>query len=284
MNGLPKVAAVNDLSGFGRCALTVAMPVLASMELQCCPLPTAILSNHTGYPSYHFTDYTEQMRPFYQEWLKLGLEFAAVYSGFLGSEHQVKIVSELYEALAERQEKPPILLVDPVMGDNGKVYATYTPELCAAMRELVKEADLITPNLTEAAILLERDYTGENISHEQGTEIARALAAMGPSEVVLTGLKPGDGKVWTLAYDQKQDKAVTVGRPLVEKHYSGTGDLFASVLCGALVRGEELFAAAERAADFVYRCTLYTAGTDGGLEDGVCFEKFLHQILDDPRR
>jgi pyridoxine kinase len=278
MSALAKVAAVNDLSGFGRCALTVAIPVLAAMEVQCCPIPTAILSNHTGYPSYHFTDFTDEMTAYYQEWLKLDLTFDAVYSGFLGSARQVQIVNDLTAAFRQKQIKGPWLLVDPVMGDNGKVYATYTPDMCDAMRQLVKKADIITPNLTEAAILLARDYTGEGISLATGDEIAKALSELGPKAVVLTGVKPGENQVWSLAYDKAKDQMFHIARPLVKQHYNGTGDLFASVLCGALVQGEELANAVEMAADFVYRCTLYTAEQNGDTVDGVYFEKLLNSI------
>lgn len=174
MYRLPMVAAVNDMSGFGRCSLTVAIPILSAMGVQCCPLPTALLSNHTGYPTYYFSDYTDSMEVYYKEWLKLDLDFAAVYSGFLGSEKQVSIVMEMIEAFRKKQAAKgiavPLAVIDPVMGDNGAVYATYTDELCAKMRQLVSVADIITPNLTEACILLEEDYKGNIFLWRQAAE------------------------------------------------------------------------------------------------------------------
>lgn len=277
-----KVAAVNDMSGFGRCSLTVAIPVLSAMGIQCCPLPTALLSNHTGYPTYFFSDYTDSMRAYYQEWLKLDLSFAALYSGFLGSDRQVEIVLEMLEAFKQKQSaaniEPPLAVIDPVMGDNGAVYATYDDKLCAKMRELAAAADIITPNVTEASILLEQEYVGEYISLEQGRRMAEKLTELGSEIAVLTGVKTHEGFIMNLAYQKQSDCFVHTCHPLVTPHFNGTGDVFASVLCGALVNGLPIGAALEKAAEFVWKTAEYTSKCGGRTADGVMFERFLHEL------
>lgn len=282
MYRLPMVAAVNDMSGFGRCALTVAMPILSAMGVQCCPLPTALLSNHTGYPTYFFSDYTDSMEAYYKEWLKLDLDFTAIYSGFLGSEKQVSIVMEMIAEFRRKQAAKgiaePLVVVDPVMGDNGAVYATYNKEMCSKMRQLVSVADIITPNVTEASILLQVDYVDEYITPEQGRQMAERLTELGPKIAVVTGVKTRDGKVLNLAYQRETAEFVSTAHPLVFPHFNGTGDVFASVLCGGLVNGVAIGEALEKAAEFVCKTAAYTAECGGFTPDGVMFEKFLHEL------
>jgi pyridoxine kinase len=282
MYRLPMVAAINDMSGFGRCSLTVAIPVLSAMGLQCCPLPTALLSNHTGYATYYFSDYTDNMEPYYKEWLKLDLDFAAVYSGFLGSEKQVDIVTDIIQAFKEKQKQKnitePLAIVDPVMGDNGLVYTTYNEKMCQKMRQLVSAADIITPNLTEAAILLNDEYTGEYISLEKGKEMAEKLTELGPKIAVVTGVKTHDDRILNLAYQKDKDEFVHTDYPLVYPHFNGTGDVFSSVLCGALVNGMNIGQALDKAAEFVYITAEYTSNKGGDTADGVLIEHFLHML------
>ena len=158
MNRTPRVAAVHDLSGLGRCSLSVILPVLSVMGIQCCPLPTAVLSAHTAFPaakSASFLDLTPEMEQGTRHWRELGMDFDAIYSGFLGSARQISVLRQF---IHDFRREDTLVLVDPVMGDHGKVYRTYTPEMCRLMGELAAQADLITPNATEAAILLEEDY------------------------------------------------------------------------------------------------------------------------------
>ena len=282
MYRLPMVAAINDMSGFGRCSLTVAIPILSAMGVQCCPLPTALLSNHTGYHTYFFSDYTDSMEAYYKEWLKLDLDFAAVYSGFLGSEKQVSIVLAMVEEFKKKQSAKginvPLAVIDPVMGDNGVVYATYNDEMCKKMKELVSIADIITPNVTEAAILLDEEYPGEYISLEQGRKMAEELTELGPKIAVITGIKNHEGCVCNLAYQRETGCFVHTETPLVNPHFNGTGDVFASVLCGALVNGMEIGDALKKAAEFVYVTAKFTSECEGSTPDGVMFERFLHEL------
>lgn len=278
---VPLVAAVNDLSGFGRCSLTVAIPVLSAMGMQVCPLPTAILSNHTGYESGTFEDFTPYMEDYAREWEKRGLEFQAIYTGFLGNLRQTEIISHFIR----RFRRPDsVILVDPVMGDDGTLYATYTPELCRAMRSLVAMGTIVTPNLTEACLLADWDYGSllqePNREHllENLFTIGDRIAQTGPAQVVITGVRPGDGTVDNVVVDREQGEHFTVRVPMVEKSYAGTGDVFASVLCGYLMRGEPLREAVTKTAEFVRKVTAYTDHCGLPHLDGIAFEPFLHEL------
>jgi len=273
-NFIPLVAAVHDMSGFGRCSLTVAIPVLSAMGIQCAPLPTAILSNHTAYDSFTFLDLTDEITPFYKKWQDLDLQFNALYTGFLGSEEQVEVVENFIQAFRRNS----LVMVDPVMADNGKVYSIYTPAMCAKMTELAFSADIITPNLTEAAILLDRPYGGEDISTEEGLAIAKALSDRGPSCVVLTGLKPDGQRVVNLAYQREGEQLAIAEHPYINCLYHGTGDLFSSVLCGMLVLGRPVAEALQEAAEFTYKTALYTYQVGASGTDGVIIEPFLSQL------
>lgn len=151
-NHQKKIAVINDMSGFGRCSIAVELPVISAMKVQCCPLPTSIFSNHTGFESFFFDDYTDKMEDYMQEWVKLGLQFNGICTGFLGSARQIRIVEHF---LSLFQTKDNITIIDPVMGDYGKMYPTYTQETCEEMKKLVTHADILTPNLTEGCILPE---------------------------------------------------------------------------------------------------------------------------------
>mgnify|MGYP002519842769 CR=1 FL=1 len=184
-NHQKKIALINDVTGFGRCSAAVQLPIISQLGVQCCVLPTSILSNHTGFPSYSFQDFTPHMREHIAEWRKLGLQFRGICTGFLGSAEQIAIVSEFIEEFGGPR---CTVLVDPVMGDEGKPYGTYTPEMCARMAELAAHADIITPNLTEACILAGRDYDA-SIGTPEALQLARELSEMGPSRVVVTGVE-----------------------------------------------------------------------------------------------
>ena len=159
-----KIAMINDLSGYGRCSITAALPVLAALKIQCCPVPTSVLSNHTGFPVYFFDDYTDKMEPYIEKWKELGLSFDGIVSGFLGSERQIQIVKDMITEFKKPETK---VIVDPIMGDHGETYATYTETMCRKMRELAEMADILTPNLTEACILTERPFKKEGWSRKE---------------------------------------------------------------------------------------------------------------------
>ena len=269
----PRIAAIHDLSCFGRCSLTIALPVLSAMGCQCCPLPTALLSAHTGISGFTFLDTTDEMRRISAHWSQLSLHFQAIYTGFLGSAPQINLV----EDFLRRFHAPDTLLVmDPVMGDHGTPYKTCTPALRQGLRELVAQADVITPNLTEAAILLDIPY------HESQTadasELVRALSLQGQRAVVLTGYAAAPGQVGALCYDRDTRQVEAVQTARVPQDFPGTGDLFASVLTGALTRGAPLLQAARTAVDFVGSCVARSVAEGAGKAEGVDFEPLLRQL------
>ena len=269
----PRIAAIHDLSCFGRCSLTIALPVLSAMGCQCCPLPTALLSAHTGISGFTFLDTTDEMRRISAHWSQLSLHFQAIYTGFLGSAPQINLV----EDFLRRFHAPDTLLVmDPVMGDHGTPYKTCTPALRQGLRELVAQADVITPNLTEAAILLDIPYH-ESLTAD-ASELVRALSLQGQRSVVLTGYAAAPGQVGALCYDRDTRQVEAVQTARVPQDFPGTGDLFASVLTGALTRGAPLLQAARTAVDFVGSCVARSVAEGAGKAEGVDFEPLLRQL------
>ncbi len=265
----PRVAAIHDLSCFGRCSLTIALPVLSAMGCQCCPLPTALLSAHTGFTGGSFLDLTEEMQRIADHWARIDIHFDGIYSGFLGSAAQIGTVRQFIG----RFRGTGLVVIDPVLGDHGQAYRTCTPELCNGMRRLAESADIITPNLTEASLLLEQPY--ETIQAIDPAEIVRRLSLEGRRSVVLTGYSTGDGQTGALCFDRADGSIQAVQVQRVPRDFSGTGDLFTSVLTGAMLKGLPLIQAAQAAADFVQSCaarTLAAGNTDG---EGVDFEPLL---------
>ena len=269
----PRIAAIHDLSCFGRCSLTIALPVLSAMGCQCCPLPTALLSAHTGFPGNTFLDLTAEMGRIADHWTAMDLQFDAIYSGFLGSADQVDTVARFFDTF---KKSDTAVIVDPVMGDHGTAYRTCTPELCRGMRVLAENADVITPNLTEAALLLDRPY--EEIRQADAYEVVRRLSLGGRRSVVLTGYFSEPGQTGALCFDRDSGESKAVQTPREPQDFSGTGDLFASVLAGGVARGVPLFQAAQAAADFVRDCIARTLAEGLTEQDGVDFEPLLGQL------
>ena len=269
----PRIAAIHDLSCFGRCSLTIALPVLSAMGCQCCPLPTALLSAHTGFPGNTFLDLTAEMGRIADHWTAMDLQFDAIYSGFLGSADQVDTVARFFDTF---KKSDTAVIVDPVMGDHGTAYRTCTPELCRGMRVLAENSDVITPNLTEAALLLDRPY--EEIRQSDAYEVVRRLSLGGRRSVVLTGYFSEPGQTGALCFDRDSGESKAVQTPREPQDFSGTGDLFASVLAGGVARGVPLFQAAQAAADFVRDCIARTLAEGLTEQDGVDFEPLLGQL------
>ena len=269
----PRIAAIHDLSCFGRCSLTIALPVLSAMGCQCCPLPTALLSAHTGFPGNTFLDLTAEMGRIADHWTAMDLQFDAIYSGFLGSADQVDTVARFFDTF---KKSDTAVIVDPVMGDHGTAYRTCTPELCRGMRVLAENSDVITPNLTEAALLLDRPY--EEVRQADAYEVVRRLSLGGRRSVVLTGYFSEPGQTGALCFDRDSGESKAVQTPREPQDFSGTGDLFASVLAGGVARGVPLFQAAQAAADFVRDCIARTLAEGLTEQDGVDFEPLLGQL------
>ena len=196
-----KIAMINDLSGYGRCSLTVAIPIISAMKVQCCPIPTSILSNHTGFPVYFFDDYTGRMPGYIEKWKELDLSFDGIVSGFLGSEDQIGIVMDMIRDFGHEDTK---IIIDPIMGDHGETYATYTQVMCRRMKALVSMGSIVTPNLTEACILTDRPYRKKGWTREGLKEMARDIQAMGPESVVITGVNQGGYLVNVVAEGERE--------------------------------------------------------------------------------
>ncbi len=274
----PRAAAIHYLSGFGRCSLTVAMPILSVMGVQCCPLPTAFLSTHTGgFSGFTFLDMTEEMPKVSAHWRSLGLRFDAVYSGFLGSEAQIGLVADF---IRDFRAADTIVVIDPVMGDEGRAYQTYTPAMCAGMVELAKLADVITPNLTEAAFLLDRPYDSLPKDGPALYDVAQALSLDGRRSVALTGAALTPGKTGAVCFDARTGQLSAAQADFVTRPLHGTGDVFASVLTGALLRGQTLTEAAQTAADFIHDCAVGTVAQGLPFREGVDFEPLLWRLAE----
>ena len=269
----PRVAAIHDMSGFGRCSLTVAIPILSAMGIQCCPLPTSFLSTHTGgFEGFTFLNMTDELPKVAAHWKSLGLDFRAVYSGFLGSERQITIVEDF---LRKFRGPDTVAVIDPVMGDHGAVYQTYTPAMCAGMTRLAELADVITPNLTEAALLLGIPYRELPTGEAGCREIVERLSLNGRRSVVLTGASTAPELTGAMCFDARTGRTEAVQTRRVPQEFHGTGDVFASVLTGALVQGASLPNAARQAVDFVRACAERTAKAGIPMREGVEFEPLL---------
>lgn len=280
MNRTPRVAAVHDLSGLGRCSLTVVLPVLSAMGAQCCPLPTAVLSAHTAFPASKqasFRDLTGEMEQTVRHWQELHANFDAIYSGFLGSAGQIDVLRRLIDSF---RRKETLVLVDPVMGDHGRLYRTYTPEMCALMGDLAGQADIITPNLTEAAILLGEEYQNVPTSQAGMEAWLTRLSQGGKRSVVVTGVSFTPGMVGAGCFDRQGGRIRFAMARQEQGQFSGTGDLFAAVVLGSLLRGEPLADAMARAVDFIQQCVARTLAAGTPLLDGVQFEPLLGGLME----
>lgn len=267
-----KIAVINDFSGFGRCSLAVSLPILSVMKVQCCPLPTSIFSNHTGFPSFFFDDYTDKMEPYMAEWKKLELTFQGICTGFLGSLRQIELVKQFLHEFGRPDTQ---VLVDPVMGDYGKPYPTYTKEMCLGMKELTGYANILTPNVTEACILTDTPYRETWHISDIG-RMAAFLSSQGPDKVVITGIPQGS---FLANYCYEKGKEPRILRThKVGTSRSGTGDIFASILAADAVNGVPFQDSVKKASSFIKKCILRSIELDIPLTDGVCFEELLAKL------
>ena len=271
MKNVPKIAAIHDMSGVGRCSMTVLMPVLSALGCQVCPLPTALLSNHSEYKNFYFFDFTEHMEEYYLNWEKNNEEFDCLYSGFIGSEKQINIMLDIINKI--KSTKDVLVVVDPVMGDHGLTYKTYTEKMVEKMSQLVHKADIITPNMTEASILLGEKYLDERIDIKLLKSYLQRLCSLGPDICVITGIATVDGENINACYE--------IPFRFVNKRYPGTGDLFTSLLVGYLMNDKKLPEAIEEASRFVSLAVkeTYEAGTPS--REGVLFEKIMKELYNE---
>lgn len=270
---IPRVAAVHDMCGYGKCSLTAAIPVLSAAGCDVCPVPTSLFSAHTRYPVFTMHDTTDMLPGYLDAWQQEQVDVDAVYSGFLGSAAQVAIIQRLYREYAHA-----LRVVDPVMGDGGKPYATYTPELCKAMGALADGADILTPNITEASILTETDYPGQNLDDQAVQEMLDRLLGMGAHHVVLKGIDREDGMLRNYVAGEGLDDTFELTHEKLPFMLHGTGDLFASALTAAIMCGRGLVNAARFAGEFVRHSMEITRYQPEYEMRGVSFETKLGEV------
>ena len=272
-----RVLAIHDISCFGKCSLTVALPILSAAGIETTVLPTAVLSTHTGgFTGYTFRDLTDDLPAIAAHWKTLGITFDAIYTGYLGSFRQLGLVSRLID---DFRGPETLVCVDPVMADDGRLYPAFGPEFPNGMKQLCRKADIIVPNLTEAALLLgepcrEGPYTPEFVKGA-----LRGLAALGPKSVVLTGVWSVPEKLGCASFDAATGEFRTEETEHISGSYHGTGDVFASALLASLMNGLSLEKSAQTAADFTAGSIRRTrdAGTD--VRFGVDFEAGLPELM-----
>lgn len=275
-NKVKRIAAVHDLSGFGRVSLTVVIPILSSMGFQVCPLPTAVLSSHTQYPEFSILDLTDEMPRIIAEWKKLDVQFDAFYTGYLGAPHQVQIVSDFID---DFRQPDSLVVVDPVLGDNGRLYTNFDESMIREMRHLATKADVITPNLTELFYLMDKPYKADNTDEELKSYL-RFLSDAGPQVVIITSVPVHEEshKTSVYAYNRVGDRYWKITCPYLPAHYPGTGDTFTSVITGALLQGDSLPIALDRATQFILQGIRATFGYEYDNREGILLEKVLHNL------
>ena len=271
-----EIAAVHDLSGYGKCSLTVAIPILAVMGMQVCPIPTSILSTQTsGFKDYTFFDFTDQMEGIINHWKTLDIKFDAIYTGFLGSSRQIDIIINFIDSF---KHDGMLIVIDPVLGDDGELYDTISKTIVDGMKKLVAKATLITPNITEAAILLGENNYGK-LSEKKIKSILGTLSEMGPDMVVITSVSMENEEYPVVAaYDKKLNKYWKIKNEYIPVSYPGTGDIFASIMTGCILRGDNVPLAAACAVDFITAAIKETYAHNVLPRNGLLFEKFLGKL------
>lgn len=271
---LPRVAAVHDLCGYGKCSLGVAIPVLSAAGIDVCPVPTSLFSAHTSFPEFYMHDTTEMLDGYLDAWKTSGIDLDGVYSGFLGSAEQVGAIRRIW-----RDYPGALRVVDPVMGDGGQMYPTYTDELCQATRELVDGADVLVPNLTEASLLTGIAYEGQDVDGEYVARMADALLGMGAKAVVLKGVvHDGEKVIRNYVATQAGEGVEECSGELLPFMLHGTGDLFASGLCAAVFCGRGLLDAVDFAGTLVRDAMRITPEQPDYEVRGVSFESVLGDV------
>ena len=272
---MKRILAIHDLSCFGKCSLTVALPILSACGVETVCLPTAVLSTHTGgFTGYTYRDLTEDLPGIAAHWRGLGLRFDAIYTGFLGSFDQVELVRRYFADFP-----CGLKIVDPVMGDNGQLYAVFDETFAGEMRKLCAEADLIVPNMTEAALLLDEPFAPPPYRKEDVRRLLERLCALGAGKAVLTGVAFDEAHLGAACLDKSTGEFSYYLNERVEGFFHGTGDVFSSVLAGALLQGQPLSEAIRTAVDFTLDCIRRTRRAGTNPRDGVQFESALPSLL-----
>ncbi|WP_255993805.1 pyridoxamine kinase [Clostridium perfringens] len=278
MKPMNKIAAIHDISCYGRAALATIIPVLSSMGNQVCPLPTAVLSTHTdGFGKPAIRDLSDFIYETKDHWKRLNLNFQCIYSGYLADPNQVKFVEKFIE---EFKEKDTLVVIDPVMADNGKLYDGMSEKMIEEMRTLIKSADIITPNITEASFLLGKEYK-EDLNEEEIKEYLVGLGDLGPKISIITSVSSSRGNEYidTVLYDREEKMFYTYSHKRINAFYCGTGDTFASLLIGWILRGESTEKALEKSCNFIAEAIEYSEKFDYPPNEGILLESLLYKLI-----
>ncbi|MDO4291801.1 MAG: pyridoxamine kinase [Eubacteriales bacterium] len=279
----PRVAAINSFAGYGRCSTTEALPILSAMGVQACPVPTELFSNHTGFPGFFCRDLTELLPEYLAQWDRLGLVFDGICCGFLGKSGQIPIIASFLES--QRKKGCPMILVDPVMGDQGRTYRTVPPSRPDQLKKLVRLADIITPNITEACLLTGLSWKEKGWSQEELLQLCQKLHALGPSRIAITGLSWQHGRTEGfsnfISLQNSDGSLVTSSVKTASAGPSrhGTGDIFAAILTADAVLGQDFTGSVQKAASFIGDCIRASEALHIPEQEGVCFESLLGQLV-----
>lgn len=272
---VPRILTIQDMSSIGRCSLTVMLPIISALRCQAVPLATAVLSNHLEYPHFEFVDLSDHLRDFMDCWEKNEIDFHAIVSGFLASPEQIHLVEEAINRFG--QDK--MVIVDPAMADDGRLYSIYTPEMVVAMRHLVSRADIVKPNYTEACFLLGKPFSTNTITTDELHQMCYALHQLGPQMVIMTSVPAATEKATIAIYNGLTDTLDTYSLPLIPVKATGTGDIFTSVLSGAIMRGLPPQKAAQLAMNFTTKSIQATVTQIHSMKHGIAFELVLPELL-----
>lgn len=273
MKDTKKIAVINDISGVGRCSLTASIPIISALGSQVLPVPTCILSNQTGFDKFYFKDLSSCLTEYLNVWLNEKRRFDVIYTGFIGSIDQINPIINFV-----KENKNSLIITDPILGDDGEKYKFFTNELCKKLNELIAYSDLITPNLTEACILLDYDLNLKKYNINDIKVIAEKLCLLGPSKVIITGIK-SDSTITNLYFNNITKESFIITNELLGGSFSGTGDLFISTYIGLIQLGKTDAEALEIASNFIYDSISYSLKYDLDPKEGVSFEKQIPSLL-----
>lgn len=273
---MKRIVTVQDISCLGKCSLTVALPIISAMGVEAAIVPTAVLSTHTMFSGFTFHDLSDEILPIADHWQKENLKFDAVYTGYLGSREQIAIVEEFFDRFKTEEN---LIIIDPVMADNGKLYPAFDMAFAARMAELCGKADIILPNITEASFMTGMEYK-EVYDEKYIKEMLHKLAALGAKKVVLTGVGFEEGMTGVMGYDTEKDEFFHYSNKKLPKSYHGTGDVFASTFTGAVMNGFDWKEALKLAADYTAECIRVTMEDPDGCWYGVNFEKTIPMLVE----
>ena len=275
---MKRIVSIQDISCFGKCSLTVALPIISAMGIEACPVPTAVLSTHTGgFTGYTYRDLTNDIPSIADHWKSLDLKFDAVATGYLGSFEQIKIVSDFFDKFKTDDN---LIIVDPVMGDKGHFYAGFTEDFALEMKKLCSKADVIVPNLTEAAQLLDEDYIDSGYNEEYIKNLLIRLSNLGSKILVLTGVSFDDNSQGVMSYNRETGEFSSYFNENIPGYFHSTGDIFSSTLCGALVKGFDMGKAVRIAVDFTVDCIKHTLGSEKEHWYAVKFEECIPDLIE----